>query len=498
MRQLSPLDSAFLNFETYRSPMHIGGLYIFEGKTLAGQYTYQQFLQHVKSRLHIASVFTERIVEVPFNLDLPYWVADPEFDIEFHCPHLGLVAPHNLDALMSMASDIFARPLDRTRPLWEAHFIEGLDNVEGVPKDSFALIFKVHHCAIDGISGEVILSSLLDITPTLRKVEPNKTKHTKAERKPFAITLLAKSIRPTLQTRKKMQQLLLASAKIASKSFIARLIDKDNAPPLLFKAPPTPFNNAISAHRSFSGTQLSLKTIKEIKKPFEGVTINDVVLSICAGALKKYLAHKNIQLKKPLIVMAPISIRKKKQKHAMGNQVSSMLLSLATDLEDPLARLKVIHNNAEAAKVFNRLTHLEDLAEYIPSLLQALAAKIYSQVRFSQKINPAFNLTITNVPGPQIPLYFDGAKLHSQYGMAPIVDGMGLMLVVMSYNGSVGIGITACRELMPDVKLLAQYINESCDDLLKATSKASKQLKARPSPKTKAKSAKIKIPSTAS
>jgi len=188
-----------------------------------------------------------------------------------------------------------------------------------------------------------------------------------------------------------------------------------------------------------------LQTIKAIKKPFDGVTVNAFVLAICSGALKKYLADKNINPSKPLIVMSPISVRKKKQKKSMGNQVSSMLLSLATDLEDPLDRLKLIHENAQGSKTFNRLTHFEDLAEYIPSLLQALAAKIYSQVRFSQKIKPAFNLVVTNVPGSQIPLYFDGAKLFSQYGMAPVVDGMGLILVVMSYNGSVGIGITACR-----------------------------------------------------
>jgi len=235
--------------------MHIGGLYIFDGKTASGNYSYAQFLKHVKSRLHIAGVFTERIVEVPFNLDLPYWVTDPEFDVELHCPRLGLIAPHNLDALMTMAADIFARPLDRTRPLWEAHFIEGLDKVEGVSKGSFAIIFKVHHCAIDGISGEVILSSLLDITPEPRNVKVKKAKKTKIERNPFTVELLARSIRPALQTRWKMQQLLLASAKVAGKSFIGRLIDKENAPPLLFKAPPTPFNDIISPHRSVSGTQ---------------------------------------------------------------------------------------------------------------------------------------------------------------------------------------------------------------------------------------------------
>src|SRR5690606_31532867 len=154
MRQLSPLDAAFLYFETPRSPMHIGGVYIFEG-----QFTYEQFLAHVTSRLDIASIFTERLAEVPLDIDLPYWVKDPEFDVELHCPRSGLIVPHKLAALMCMAADIFSRPLDRTRPLWEAHFIEGLDKVKGVQKGSFAIIFKIHHCAVDGVSGEEILAA---------------------------------------------------------------------------------------------------------------------------------------------------------------------------------------------------------------------------------------------------------------------------------------------------------------------------------------------------
>jgi len=468
MRQLSPLDAAFLYFETPRSPMHIGGLYIFEGNSNQQQYSYQQFLNHVKSRLHIASVFTERLIDVPLNMDLPYWITDKNFDIELHCPHLGLIDPQDLTALMKMSADIFSRPLDRTRPMWEAHFIENLNNVEGVSKNAFAIIFKIHHCAVDGISGEEILASLLDITPEPRKIEIKENNKSKTARKPFQVELLAKSIRPTLQIREKILKLLLASLTMAGKSLIGRIFDKENAPPLLFQAPPTPFNDAISPHRSFSGTQLSLDEIKKIKQPFAGVTVNDVILAICAGALNKYLSEKNISLNKPLTVMVPISVRDKKQKHTMGNQVSSMLLSLASDIEDPLERLQKIHANAEAGKTFNKLTHFEQLADYVPSLLQTVLAKIYSVVRFTQKNKPAFNLVVTNVPGPQLPLYFDGTKLHSQYGMAPVIDGMGLILVVMSYNGNVGIGITACRELMPDTELFAKYLNEACHELLAA------------------------------
>jgi WS/DGAT/MGAT family acyltransferase len=317
--------------------MHIGGLYIFEGNTPEGPYNYQRFLAHVKSRLHIADVFTDKIAAVPMGLNYPYWVKDSEFDVELHCPRVGLVAPYDLSALMGMAADIFSRPLDRTRPLWEAHYIEGLNKIPGVSKNSFALVFKIHHCAIDGISGEEILASLLDISPEPREEKAPKLKK---ERVPFQVELLARSIRPTLQTRGQLVQLAGASAKVIGKSMLKRVVDRQHAPPALFSAPPTPFNDEISPHRSFSGTQLSLETIKEIKKPFTGVTVNDVILAVCAGALEKYLKELDAFPEKSLNVMAPISVRTKKQKKTNGNRVSSMLISLATDISDPAERLQ--------------------------------------------------------------------------------------------------------------------------------------------------------------
>lgn len=457
MRQLSPLDAAFLYFETPRSPMHIGGVYIFEG-----QFTYKQFLAHVSSRLDIASIFTERLAEVPLDIDLPYWVKDPDFDVELHCPRLGLIAPYNLDALMTMAADIFSRPLDRSRPLWEAHFVEGLDKVKGVQKGSFAIIFKIHHCAVDGVSGEEILAALLDIEPGAKREvkKARRAKKDKKERVPFEIELLGKSVISAFQTRNQFAKFGMESAKFLGKSVFQRLRQGKQAPPALFSAPPTLFNDRISPHRVFTGVQLPLKNIKEIKKPYAGVTVNDVILAVVSGALKKYLEGHDCHPEKSLTVMVPVSVRNRKQKKSLGNQVSSMLVSLESLEEDSLKRLQAIHEHTEQAKAFQKALHLESLAEFVPSLLQTLVARIYSRVRFSQKKRPAFNLVVTNIPGPQFPLYFDTAKLHSQYGMAPIVDGMGLILVVMSYNGNVGIGITACREMMPDAKLLAKYLDD--------------------------------------
>lgn len=464
MRQLTPLDSAFLYFETPHSPMHIGGVYIYEGKGKGSPYSYLQFLEHIRSRLHVAKVFKERIVEVPMDLDLPYWIEDPEFDLELHCPRAGLVPPRNKQALMTMAAEIFSRPLDRSRPLWEATFIEGLDGFKDLPKGSFAIVFKVHHCAIDGISGEEILASLLDITEVPR-VEPNNQTGSKIERIPTGPEMLAKSFGPTLKSPFQLARFLAKSGRVAWSSIYKRVRETKLSPPLYFEAPKARFDSNLSPHRIFASAELPLKTIKEIKNFVEGCTVNDVVLAVAAGALRRYLEEKQELPSEPLVAMAPVSTRTEQESGSFGNKVSSMLVSLATNIDDPLKRLQQVHKNAGSSKEYNKAVDVSKLIDYMPSVMESMVARLFTHIHISDQPQPIFNIVLTNVPGPQIPLYFDGMKLHSQFGMAPIVDGMGLMLVVMSYDGNVGIGVTSCRELMPDVANFAQYLEDSLAEL---------------------------------
>lgn len=501
MRQLSSLDASFWYFETARSPMNIGGLYIFQARQNDQAYTYENLVEHVRSRLHVAKVFTERLVEVPLDLDLPYWVEDPDFDIELHCQHLRLIEPYDQSALMNMAAEIFSKPLDRSRPLWELSFIEGIDKLEGYDKGSFAIVTKVHHSAIDGVSGEEILAALLDVSPEAREqpsTNPPPSKSRKVDEIPSGRSLMLKSFGPSMSSPLKLAKLVRNTSRLMWTSFYKRLQELETSPPLYFSAPKTIFDQKVSPHRIYAGTQLSLATIKKIKNAIPGLTVNDVVLAVCAGALRKYLDEKDELPFDSLVAMVPVSTHTDTQDGEKQNSVSAMLVSLATDLEKPLDRLKRIHQSEHKAKEYNRDIAIETLIEDVPPVLQAFLGRLYSKSDISTNMQSIFNLVVTNIPGPQIPLYFDGFELSEQYGMAPVADGIGLILVVMSYNGSVGIGVTACREIMPDADRFAQYldfalyeleavIDKEVDKLAKANAKAKAKTKAKAKPKTKKK-----------
>ncbi|MEP7702604.1 wax ester/triacylglycerol synthase family O-acyltransferase [Paraglaciecola sp. 25GB23A] len=461
MEELSGLDASFLYLETPKIPMHIGGVAILEGSL-----SFDDFKQYVADRLHTVDKLTQKLVTVPLSLDRPYWVEDPDFDINLHLHRTALPRPGGWKELRYLASHIFSQQLNRERPLWEFVFVEGIDTIAQVPKGSVALITKVHHAGFDGKSGDDLMSMLFDISPTPRAVPAKVAKQ--IEDVPGPIGLMAKSAYNFVTRPTKLPGLLWDTGKATLKAGYMTRIQGIKMPTLPFRAPKTRFNDTVELERVWNSAILDVNRVKALRQAVEGATLNDVILAICAGALRRYLLEKDELPEKPLVAMVPVSTRSEQQKNAMGNQVSAMYIQLATDEEDPIKRLKKIHLNTLIGKLYQDAVDAKSLmgyAELIPFGLAGVAARFYSRAAIAKHHNPFFNVVITNVPGPQIPIYLAGHKLIVNMGTAPIFDGMGLIIPICSYNGVLTISPTSAANLMPDLDDFTRYIRESANEL---------------------------------
>jgi diacylglycerol O-acyltransferase len=465
MQQLSGLDASFLYLETRNAPMHVGGVLLFQPRGRGGPFDLETYRRVVASRLHVARTFRQRLVTVPLDLGRPYWIEDPDFDLDFHIHHMALPRPGGWKELTKLTAHVFAQPLDRTRPLWEMTFVEGLHHVFGLRAGAFAIITKVHHAGIDGGSGAEILGALLALEPDSPASPPSKP--WKAERPPTDWELLTRAGGNVLQPLK-LASLLGRTGKSIVQAGALWGLKGATLPPVPFRAPRTSLNVPITPHRVWGGTLLALDRIKKIKAAVPGVTVNDVVLTVCAGALRGYLESKGDLPAKPLVAMAPISIRKEDERGTMGNQVSAMLVRLATDEPDPVRRLHLIHDGAFHSKGYHQAIGARTLTDYthfIPFSVAGLAARLYTRMRVARMHSPPFNVVITNVPGPAFPLYLGDARLVAHLGAGPIFDGMGLFLAVFSYAGQLAITATSCREIMPDVDAFVRGLEDALEEL---------------------------------
>ena len=462
MRRLTGLDATFLYLETPTTHMHVGSTAIFDPSTVPGGYSFQKVKDIIEARLHLLPPFRRRLVTIPFELHHPLWVEDPDFDLDFHVRRAGLPKPGGLDELAELAGDFMSRPLDRNRPLWEMVVVEGLEH------DHIAMLAKVHHAAIDGVSGAELMVNLLDFTAEPREVDPPEEEWqpdripSEVERVAFATASLA---RQPFRAVKAVRRTVEAGLNIRRRNRRPGTM----TPPSPFAAPRTSLNGAITAHRKVAMTSVSLDDVKAVKNAF-GTTVNDVVMAVCAGALRRYLEARNELPDEPLVAFIPISVRAENEKGAMGNRVSALFTSLATHVADPVERLKAIHECTRGAKEQQDAIGadtLTDWAEFAAPALAARAARLYSRTRMADRHRPLFNLTISNVPGPPFPLYSAGARLLAYYPHGPIMEGGGLNITVMSYMGSMDFGLVACRETVPGVWDIAHALTESLDELTK-------------------------------
>jgi len=460
LEPVSGMDSTFLYAETERSPMHIGAMGILEGDL-----DFASFKKIVASRLHQMPKLRKRLVQVPFSIDHPYWVEDPHFNLDLHLHHVALPKPGDWKALRRLASQIFSEPLDKSRPLWSFTFVEGLDQLSQVKPGSVAIISKIHHVAIDGVGGAALMAILFDFGPD--KSEIPEPRPWTAAPLPNEVALMLKSTLSFAQMPLKLPKLVKETVSSTVKAgFMTRAqhLDLPTAP---FTAPKTPINGIISAQRKWNTSIISLDRVKKLKSVM-GTTLNDVILAICSGALRRYLDEKKKLPKKPLVAMVPISTKASSAKQSGSNQLSAMLVQLATDVEDRLDRLEAIYENTLKGKTYQDAVGaktLANIAEAVPFGIASQAARLYSRYNLSRMHNPVFNVVITNVPGPQMPIYMHGSKLHSVMGMAPIIDGMGLIITVLSYNGNITISPTSDARSMPDLNIFSKYILEEANAL---------------------------------
>ncbi|MEL6870020.1 MAG: wax ester/triacylglycerol synthase family O-acyltransferase [Pseudomonadota bacterium] len=468
MQQLSGMDASFLYLETINTPMHIGSLCIYDQSTApGGSVRFKEILAFYEERLHRARVFRQRLARVPMSLDHPYWIEDPDFDLEFHVRHVALPAPGDWRQLCIQAARLHARALDMNRPLWEVYVIEGLDAVEGVPKGSFAVVSKIHHAAIDGVSGAEIAAALHDLSP-MAEVSPP-ARDWVAEREPSGIEMLARTTARTVTAPARL--LKLARKTLPGVGRLAAGLAKkelQGPPPV----PRTRFNNNVTSHRVFDARAFSLDDIRAIKNTQPGVTVNDVVVSICGGALRKYLESKYELPEESLVAMAPMSIRREGEQRSGGNQVATMSLPVRSDIADPLERMLAVHEASQEAKkmTFTAGTGLAvAAAELLPSTTAGMLVKAYSRMRIAESLPPMFNTVITNVPGVNVPLYSMGSKMVANFGLGPVVHGVGLFQPVLSYNNRITISAISCREMMPDPAFYCDCLQAAFDELKAAT-----------------------------
>ncbi len=469
MQQLSGLDAAFLNLETARTPLHVSGLGIYDQSSATqGRVTFTGILKNLEARLHLARCFRQKLATVPFGLDHPYWIEDPEFDLEFHVRHIALPKPGDWRQLCIQAARIHARPLDLTKPLWEMYVIEGLDGVEDLPKGSFAILTKIHHAAIDGVSGVEIAAAIHDLDPGALPPPPKKA--WVAERDPTMLELAVRTTVNNVRQPLHFARVLRNAAPPAIRTALERIWTRDDtrasAP-----VPRTRFNGRVTAHRVIEGRCFSLDQVKRIRKQVAGATVNDVVLAVCSGALRRYLSHHCELPEEPLVAFAPISVRTESQRGAAGNQVSGMLVTLHTEVADPLERLALIHEAAASSKELSNAIgarSLTDMTQAMPGALMGLAGRVVARSGLMTRMNPIANCVITNVPGPQVPLYMTEARMVATHGIGLPMDGLGLFHVVFSYAGTITITVTGCRAQLPDPAFYAECIEASFDDLCEA------------------------------
>ncbi|MEQ9145850.1 MAG: wax ester/triacylglycerol synthase family O-acyltransferase [Parvibaculaceae bacterium] len=469
MEQLSGLDAAFLYLDQKNSPMHIGSIAIYDPSTAPGKFVrYKDILAFIEDRLPLASTFRQGLANVPFGIDHPYWIEMENFNLEYHVRHVALPKPGDWRQLCIQSARIMARPLDLTKPLWEFTVIEGLDNVEGVPEGSYAIVSKIHHSAIDGMSGVDIMNAIHTLSPN--DPPPAIEDTWKPEKKPSAVEMAVRGYIGNIKQP-------LRWVEVAGKSLpgLARtvkgLLTKEFSLSQALSAPRTRFNGKISAHRVIEGQAFDLARIKEIRAAAGGAKVNDVMLTIVGGAMRRYLEAKGELPETSLIAMAPISVRSNDESGALGNQVSAMLVQLGSHIADPKERLASICANTQEQKALTNALgarQMSELSKSAPALFTGVAARLYTQFGLANSTKPFFNTVVTNVPGPPIPIYSSGAEMVKYFGLLCLFDGLGLGHVVMSYHKEVTITITADRDMMPDPEFYSQCLRESFEDLERA------------------------------
>ena len=471
MQRLTGVDAGFLYMETPTLHMHTLKISILDPSGIEGGYTFERVKEVLAERLHLLPPFRRRLVEIPLQLHHPLWIEDPDFDIDAHVRRVQCPPPGDMKAFSALCSDIASRQLDRRRPLWEISVVEGLED------GHVGFVAKIHHSAADGIAAAEMLANVLQLTPEPTAVPPPE-KPWRPDRVPTQWELVVRALADVIPLLLSLPRLLvrtfggLAAARRHRK-------ESDVSPPMPFMTPKTSFNRGLTPHRSFVMSSLPLEDFKHVKNAF-GTTINDVLLAVCAGGLRRYLERHGELPDRPLVAGVPVSTRGSSEPDPdaayQANVVSNMFTALPVQLADPVERLKSISEVTKVAKeVHNALgaDMLKDWSEVTPPRPFAAWMRFYSRRNLANRHRPPINLVVSNVPGPREPLYVAGARVTAIYSMGPILESIGLNVTVWSYLDQMNFGVVSCPELIPDMWELVADFNDALAELRKASTPAS-------------------------
>jgi len=487
MKQLSGADAMFLQFEQGNNHMHVASLAIYDPSTApTGGVRFKDVLRFFTSRVAQFPQFRRRLVTLPFSLDRPYWIEDAAIDVEFHVRHIAVPHPGDWRQLCIQVARIHSRPLDRSKPLWEAYVIEGLHDVPGVPPGSFALYTKMHHAIVDGESGTELMKALHSLSPDPIDLDADEEAEVRyhADREPTAVELYSRALvhniekmpslaKFSLETVRKLAALGAGQAgRIAAEGgaglqAVRTLLRGDMSPLLSMLPPQTRFSGKVSAHRVFEAVGLPLAEFKVMREAVGDVTVNDLFLAIVGGALRTYLASKNELPDASMVAMVPLTLRGADKGGDRGNQVGFTAMPVHTGIADPLERLREIHRGAQTAKQVTDALGKElarDLLEHLPNVV---THNLLRNVKL-----PGVGLIVSNVRGPDVPLYMAGARLVNYAPISIAVDGMGLNVTGFSYAGTMWICAVSCRDMLPDPAYFAECLNQAFAELKQAAAES--------------------------
>ncbi|QCO23043.1 wax ester/triacylglycerol synthase family O-acyltransferase [Acinetobacter cumulans] len=439
MRPLHPIDFIFLSLEKRQQPMHVGGLFLFQIPDNVAASFIQDLVSDIRN--------SKSIPIPPFNNKLNgfFWDEDEEFDLDHHFRHIALPQPGRIRELLTYISQEHSALIDRAKPLWTCHIIEGIEG------NRFAMYFKIHHAMVDGIAGMRLVQKSLAHDPTTKSIVPPWcVEGPRAKRLKQPKVSRAKSILDGLKSQ------LQATPRVAYELSQTIMKDMGRNPDYVssFQAPSSILNQRVSSSRRFAAQSFEFSRLRHISNAL-GVTINDTVLAICSGALREYLIHQNALPKKPLIAMVPASIRDDDSE--TSNRITMILANLGTHKDDPLERLKIVRRSVLNAKQRFKRMNANQILNYSAFIYGAAGLNIASGLMPKRQ---AFNLVISNVPGPQEPLYWNGARLEALYPASIILDGQALNITMTSYMDKLEVGLTACRNALPKMQNLLTHLED--------------------------------------
>ena len=464
MQRLSGLDASFLYLETAAQPLHVCSILDIDTSSMPGGYTFDRLRDALGLRIKAMPEFREKLADNRFNLDHPVWVEDKDFDVDRHLHRIGLPSPGGRNELAEICGHIASLPLDRSRPLWEMWVIENIAGTDAHADDGgrLAVMTKVHHAGVDGVTGANLMSQLCSTEPDAPPPDPVDG--------PGGATGLEIAVSGALKYA--LRPLKLVNVLPMTVSTVVDTVKRARSGLTMaapFAAPQTAFNANVTGHRNIAYAQLDLEDIKTVKNHFNA-KVNDVVMALVSGVLRKFLHDRGELPENTLVAMVPVSVHDKSDRPGR-NQVSGMFSRLETNIEDPAERLKAITDANSVAKQHSSAigaTLLQDWSQFAAPAVFGIAMRVYASSRLSGA-RPVHNLVVSNVPGPPVPLYFLGSEVKAMYPLGPIFHGSGLNITVMSLTGKLDVGIVSCPELLPDLWDMADDFEVALNELLDAT-----------------------------